>query len=244
MKSLSPLEQMFLLLVALAVAAGMLTRFDVGEALADLTGGWLGQDHSDRPPPRIPGSAADAAAALDGLIVTADIGPLDGYTRDQFGPPWTDDVSVEFGHNGCDTRNDILRRDAEPGSLTIKADTAGCKVLTGAWISPYTGERTTDRGDIQIDHIVPLANAWRSGASSWSDAQLQNFAGDPLELRAVDAASNQAKGESAPDEWLPELGSFHCSYGRAWIAVKANYRLSVTADEKLALQHLLAACPT
>lgn len=239
MKRLTLGEQLLVVVLGIVVAGGIASRLDIPGLMSTVTFGLLGDQTA--PPATIPPSAEDAAAALDALVVISERS-LDGYIRDRFGPAWTDDVSVAGGHNGCDTRNDILRRDADPGTLTIKADSDGCKVLAGAWTSPYTGERITDRREVQIDHIVPLAEAWRSGAHLWDPARLKNFANDPLELHAVDSASNLAKGDSGPEDWIPQLDT--CEYARDWIAVKTTYQLSVTTPEKTALRRLLATCPT
>ncbi|AZI59638.1 HNH endonuclease [Nakamurella antarctica] len=172
---------------------------------------------------------------------------MTGYSREQFGQRWTDDVAVGGGHNGCDTRNDVLRRSmAVP---VLKPGTQGCVVLSGTLDDPYTGRVIVfQRGEqtsstAQIDHVVALADAWRTGAQQLSPEQRANFANDPLELLAVDGPTNQAKGASNAASWLPPQKSYRCAYVARQVAVKAKYGLWVTAPEKLAIQQVLRLCP-
>lgn len=131
--------------------------------------------------------------------------PKTNYNRTLFGAPWSDDVTVEGGHNGCDTRNDILRRDLsgagfQPGN--------SCIVLSGVLNDPYTGQAVLyqhepeELSPIQIDHVVPLLDAWQKGAQAWDDLTRKNFANDPINLQATTAAVNQVKGSSDAATWL------------------------------------------
>ena len=164
------------------------------------------------------------------------------YRREAFGARWAD-----TDHNGCDTRNDILARDlARP---VFKPGTHDCVVLSGTLAEPYTG-RTIDfvRGEgtsemIQIDHVVALADAWRSGAWQWEPARRQDFANDLLNLLAVDGEANQDKEAARADQWLPEDRDFHCPYIARQVVVKAAWGLSVTNSEREAMADVLAACP-
>jgi hypothetical protein len=174
--------------------------------------------------------------------------PLTGYSRAQFGPPWTDNVSVPDGHNGCDTRNDILRRDLT--SVVIKPGTHGCVVLNGVLHDPYTatvipftrGETTS--AAVQIDHMVALGDAWQTGAQQLSLAVRTNLANDPLELLAVSGPANEQKGDADAASWLPPNKAFRCAYVARQVAVKLQYHLWVIPAEKAAIGRVLATCPT
>ena len=165
--------------------------------------------------------------------------PKTGYARTRFGPAWAD-----VDHNGCDTRNDILNRD-----LTTKqwrSGTHNCVVVAGTLADPYTGATLpfikARAADVQIDHIVALADAWQTGASAWNDAQREKFANDPDELLAVDGKANEAKGDADAATWLPPNHAFRCEYARRQIAVKRKYSLWVTQPEHDALAAVLASC--
>lgn len=201
--------------------------------------GWINFP-SQNEHPAIAAPTGPAAETLNALAVAAPT-HADTYTRDAFGQAWSDDVDVEGGHDGCDTRNQMLQRDAVPGSLNIKPGTRNCKVLTGKWISPYTGQEITDRSQASIDHVVPLAEAWKSGASNWSGDRRRNYANDPRVLLTVDARSNQAKSADTPDEWMPQQN--RCRYAQQWITIKAAYTLTITVAEKRSLAKTLTTCP-
>lgn len=191
------------------------------------------------PPSRSsPGSAA-AAHALDGLRV-AGRGPRTGYARAAFGPAWSD-----VDHNGCDTRDDVLRRDLT--GVTVRDGTYGCVVLSGELDDPYTGQRKPfrkeDAAAVQIDHVVALSDAWQKGAAGWSPARRLQFANDPLELLAVDGPVNRAKGDGDAATWLPPARAYRCRYVARQIAVKQRYGLSVTPAERDAVRRVLDSCP-
>lgn len=181
-------------------------------------------------------------ADLDALQVKGRA-PMTGYDRDLFGQRWSDDVRVEGGHNGCDTRNDILRRDLTDPQ--IRPGTFGCLVESGTLDDPYSGTPIAFvRGDNQlhIDHVVALADAWAKGAQAWDEDTRRDFANDPLNLLAVDAGLNQQKGAGDAATWLPPNKAFRCDYAQRIVAVKGRYGLSVTAAEKDALARELARC--
>lgn len=188
----------------------------------------------------------DALSLLDSLRV-AGRAPKTGYDRDKFGPAWTDDVSVPFGHNGCDTRNDILKRDLH--ELTYKPNTRDCIVATGTLDDDYTnktihfvrGQGTSD--DVQVDHIVALSDAWQKGAQKLSDDRRRDLANDPLNLQAVDGPTNQSKGDSDAATWLPPNKNYRCAYLTRQIQVKSVYELWVTEAEKDAMARELSGCP-
>ncbi|MBB2891187.1 HNH endonuclease family protein [Flexivirga oryzae] len=172
--------------------------------------------------------------------------PKTAYTRGQFGPAWTDDVTVAGGHNGCDTRNDILARDLT--AITFKPGTRDCAVLTGTLHDPYTGKtivfhRGIGSSDaVQIDHVVALSDAWQTGAQQLSAAQRQNFANDPLNLQAVDGPTNESKGAGDAATWLPPNKAYRCTYVTRQVEVKTKYHLWVTPAEHDAIARVLRTC--
>ncbi|AGF72293.1 HNH endonuclease family protein [Corynebacterium halotolerans] len=196
------------------------------------------------------GDAPRAAGEYHQLLASLPVkgrAPMTGYDRDLFGQAWTDDVDVEFGRNGCDTRNDILRRDFE--TVQIRPGTQGCLVESGTIIDPYSGgeiEFTRGRGtssDVQIDHVVALADAWAKGARALDERTRQNLANDPDNLLAVDGGLNAQKGAGDAATWLPPNRAFRCTYAQRQITVKARYDLWVTAAERDALERQLNTCP-
>jgi hypothetical protein len=149
-----------------------------------------------RAPPNIPTTAA-AKTALAGLTVAAQ-GPQTGYSRDLF-PHW---ITIS---GACNTRETVLKRDGT-GVVTDSA----CASTSGSWFSPYDGATWTAASDVDIDHLVPLSNAWKSGAASWTTPQRQGFANDLTnpQLLAVTDNVNQAKGDKGPEDWKPSLSKF------------------------------------
>jgi hypothetical protein len=201
---------------------------------------------SSRPSSRpSPTAAPDALRELDGLVVRPRPVGTEGYVRDAFGSDW-----IDTDGDGCNQRDDVLLRDAVPGTTRVQQQGA-CDhdVLAGTWHDPYTGRTLhfTDLKDlsqaeaIQIDHVVPLAEAWVSGARTWSKARRETFANDLRELLAVDGPTNMSKGDGDPAAWRPRKG-YQCSYARRWIAVKARYGLAVDPSEKAVLRQMLGYC--
>ncbi len=185
--------------------------------------------------------AQQAAAALASI----DVGPLDpvaGYSRLLFGSDWLDPDG-----NGCDARNDILRRDLT--GVVLRPRTNACIVERGSLRDPYTGavaafERGPETsGEVQIDHVVSLANAWRTGAQAWTVPQRVAFANDPLELLAVLKQTNSDKDGADAASWLPPKADLRCAFVARQIAVKARYRLRMTQREHDAIAGVLATCP-
>ena len=160
-----------------------------------------------------------------------------GYSRERFGPPWKD-----VDHNGCDTRNDILRRDLR---RVVLKQGSRCTVARGLLPDPYTrtrisfvrGVRTS--GAVQIDHIVALADAWRTGAARWGSGKRLRYANDPVVLLAVDGPTNEAKGDDDASEWLPPNHGYDCAYVKRQILIKRRYGLWVTPSEHRALRSIL-----
>ena len=183
-----------------------------------------------------------ATAVLETLPVKGRA-PKTGYTRDQFGASWAD-----VDHNGCDTRNDILKRDLT--GIVFKVGTRSCVVASGELVDRYSGETINFvRGnvtsmEVQIDHVVALSNAWQTGAFKLTADQRKALANDPLNLFAVKGRLNSQKGDGDAATWLPPLKSFRCTYVAQQIAVKAKYSLWVVAPEKAAMVSILAKCPS
>ena len=156
------------------------------------------------PPP----SVEDALPMLEGLTV-APSGSMAGYSREAF-PHWSSEAA-SYGwpepDGSCDVRDAALIRDGEG----VEIDD-GCSIIAGMWLDPYTGQTLTDSSEVDIDHVVPLANAWRSGASSagWSTADREAYANDPKVLLSADDAANQTKGDKGPEAWKPPNRDYWC----------------------------------
>lgn len=179
-----------------------------------------------------------AAALLDEIPPTSSA-PVDPYDRDLFGQRWAD-----VNRNGCDTRNDILARDLS--DTTFKPGTHDCVVLTGTLHDPYTGETVTftrvSEGyqPVQVDHIIPLAVAWSTGAAEWTDETRLQFANDPLNLLITTA--NQSKGDSTPNSWMPAAPQAACDYAIKYIDVAHTYKLTLADADRTALRTALTGC--
>lgn len=187
------------------------------------------------PAPRL----SAAKTSLDGIPVKGRA-PKTGYARTEFGQAWLD-----TDRNGCDTRNDILARDLQ--GTVFKAGTRDCVVLSGSLDDPYTGktiafQRGERSADIQIDHVVPLSDAWQKGAQQWTEQERLDFANDPANLRAVDGPANQEKSDGDLATWLPPNKSFRCEYAVSVVEVKAAYGLWMTQAEHEKASELLGAC--
>tara|TARA_B100000519_G_scaffold74889_1_gene64396 strand:+ start:10359 stop:11153 length:795 start_codon:yes stop_codon:yes gene_type:complete len=186
-----------------------------------------------------PSEAAAALALLDEIEVANS--SATGYVRAAFGPGWGDP-----DRNGCDARNDVLARDLT--DVVFREGTYDCVVLTGRLDDPYTGtiihfQHGNDTSTlVQIDHVVPLAWAWRYGAYAWSDAARAAFHSDQLNLLAVDGAANQSKSDGGPSEWLPANTSMHCDYAVQWVRVLDAYDLSIPSADRSALSRILVGC--
>ncbi|AWS45397.1 HNH endonuclease family protein [Streptosporangium sp. 'caverna'] len=181
-------------------------------------------------PPSIP-SAATAATRLATLTVAPETNQS-SYDRALFNH-W---ITIS---GACNTRETVLKRDG----VGVVAG-SNCAPTSGSWYSPYDGATWTAASDVDIDHMVPLAEAWRSGAYGWTSAQRQTYANDlgGPELWAVTDNVNQSKGDQDPTTWQPSVASFRCTYARAWIQVKYYWKLTLQSAEKSALQSMLATC--
>ena len=205
-------------------------------------------------PPAIPGAIAVRPAVTGGLttfglgvfsidtllatLSVAPAGPETGYERSLF------DHWIDADGNGCDTRGEVLRAE----SITpAQIDPVGCFVLTGDWLSIYDNYTTDDPSELDVDHMVPLFEAWQSGASTWSAERRRAFANDldhPGTLVAVTQATNRSKGADDPAQWQPPNRNAWCMYAADWITVKARWQLTADAAEISALRNMLRGCGT
>jgi hypothetical protein len=208
-------------------------------AVLILSGAALAASHTDARPDVTPKWVTTAKQRLAKLEVR-ESGSMTGYTRGKFGPAW-EDVDL----NRCDTRNDILARDLT--QVVLKGQSQ-CKVARGTLDDPYTattidfvaGKKTSGR--VQIDHVVALAAAWRTGAKRWSADLRLFYANDPLVLLAVDGPTNNAKGDKDAANWLPPNSTYRCRYVAEQVAVKTKYELWVTSQESAAIEDVLSGC--
>jgi hypothetical protein len=181
-------------------------------------------------------AATSATAAIDTLDVKGRA-PKTGFSREAFGPEWKD-----VNGNGCDTRNDILRRDLRQARVVD-----GCVVLSGLLApDPYTGRRIAyvhGHSTVDIDHVVALSDAWQKGAYRWTESHRTAFANDPLNLLAVDYSANRQKGDGDAATWLPSSRAYWCPFVARQVAVKVRYGLWVTVAEKATIKRVLLRCP-
>jgi hypothetical protein len=182
-------------------------------------------------------STADRAKArsLIEKVATKGRGPKTGYERDKFGYAWMDSApgGIPFAHNGCDSRNDLLKRDGEKVRFRAGSD---CVVASMTLHDPYTG-KTIDwtkshATTVQIDHVMPLSYDWQMGAARWSKDKREDIANDPLNLIPVDGPTNGAKSDSGPATWLPPNKQIRCSYVVRFAQVSLKYDLPVTVADK------------
>lgn len=186
-------------------------------------------------PVAVPAGELAAARAALGVLTVRPADPPDDYVRTAFGDGWAD-----LDGDGCSTRDDVLRRDV------AGATADGCRVTSGTLLDPYGGTLVAfDRerpAEVQIDHVVALQDAWRTGAKAWTAQRRLELANDPLNLLAVEGDLNQEKGASDAAQWLPPDPAYRCPYAVRQVTVKARYGLWVTAAERRALERALAGC--
>lgn len=192
------------------------------------------REHAEKPAEQTtsaPASRSNARAMFKRLRVQEP--STNKYSRDAF-KHWVDEDS-----NGCDTRREVLRRE----NLNVGAG-GRCGAERGEWVSAYDGMASADPQAFEIDHLIPLAEAWRSGADQWPDAKREAFANDlhPFSLIAVSSSSNRSKSDRDPSQWMPPDPNFHCQYVARWIAVKFRWRLAVDRSERRALADTLDSC--
>lgn len=169
-------------------------------------------------------------AAIKNLPVRAEV--RTGYVRSKF-KLW-DDVN----HDCQNTRAEVLAQESHVPT------SGGCTIATGRWVSYYDGQVITDASQLDIDHVVPLAEAWDSGARAWSAAKREAYANDLTDKRplvAVSASANRSKGDSDPAQWMPTFGQ--CRYIMQWTVTKVRWGLSVDGAEKRQLRRIASHCP-
>ena len=192
------------------------------------------------------GPANLISAELRRVRVIAARPDVPGYRRDQFGPTWTDDHAGRGGHNGCDTRNDVL---ASQLTAVQYRGRSSCVVVAGTLpVEPYTGRRIEFRkvaaSKVQIDHLYPLARAWDMGAAGWPLQRRVDFANDEAaNLLAVDGPANASKNDAGPGEWLPLSRGYRCTYVLRYLQVARKYTLPITAADRDAALAITRACP-
>ncbi|RZL82878.1 MAG: HNH endonuclease [Rhodococcus sp. (in: high G+C Gram-positive bacteria)] len=232
------------LLHVTVLLAAILSVCGCGVSLLDLSG-----------PGPAPGSPSRAhIEGLLGRVATVAARPHPGgYERGcsgrelcVFGPAWTDDQDATGGHDGCDTRNNVLAIDLR--SVAFRDGTRDCVVLSGVLADPYSGDVLPfDRADakaVQIDHVYPLAAAWDMGASTWSAERRLRFANDvTFNLLAVNGPDNQDKGDQTPQDWLPPNPAYHCFYAGKYLSVAVEYGLPVTLADRDAVAEVAERCP-
>jgi hypothetical protein len=225
--------------VVLAAAAGASScqpaSGPAGTAAATAAGG------SGGAPVSVPAATGGSATAALAKLAVKGRAANTGYSREQFGPEWAD-----VDRNGCDTRNDVLRRDLSAESL----EPNGCVVTRGQLHDPYSGATVafargvSSSSEVQIDHMVALQDAWVKGAARWDAAKRGALANDPLNLQATVGAINEGKGSGDAATWLPPQTGYRCTYVARQIAVKQRYGLWVTQAEHDAMAGILARCPS
>ncbi len=194
-------------------------------------------------------TVAPGTDVLDGIVVIPQRVRGNDYRRAAFGDAWDDNNSAPGGHNGCDTRDDVLDRDLVDKTFVF---TKRCPqaVATGVLHDPYTSATIPfTRGAqvgaaVQIDHLVPLAYAWDMGARNWPDDMRIRFANDPANLLAVDGQVNQDKGDQPPGSWMPPNHAFWCQYAIQFIAVLRGYALPVDQASADELRSAAGTCPS
>lgn len=181
---------------------------------------------------RVPDGTATAEQARDQLPLLTVATPLTtpAYDRREFGTAWADG-------EGCDARDDVL---ADWVSAPVR--NGRCDVVGGTLYDVYTARTLSSPRDADIDHVVSLGDAWRSGAAHWDRATRQRFATDRIHLIPVSASANRAKGDKPPNTWMPDSMEYHCEYGRVVVGTKTRYALTITAAEREALARALATC--
>ena len=174
----------------------------------------------------------DILSLLRTLTVTPESST--GYDRELF-PHW------DYLGDDCDVRDAVLIAEARRGPVTGNA----CPVGAGRWFSAFDGVTVRDPSELDVDHLVPLAEAWGSGARTWSTSVREEYANDlgyAKSLIAVTASSNRSKGDQDPTEWLPPRTAYRCTYVASWIGVKYRWRLTIDAREEAALRVLATNC--
>lgn len=217
-----------------------------GVMLLTVTAGCQLTPHARRPPaaPTDPASAARITALLDQVAGVDRRHPQPGYQRScrrgdacTFGPAWTDNTSAPWGHDGCDTRDQILAAALVDVRYRPGSD---CVVIAGTLTDPYTGHTVAFAkavgSAVAVDHLIPLALAYDLGAWHWDPARRAAFANDPRELTATAGPVNAAKGDQGLAGWLPPALGYRCAYVTRFLTVARLYGLPITAGDRRAAQ--------
>jgi hypothetical protein len=236
---------------AAVVAVAVLVSFVAGGC-----GAIRGAAHKNPPASSSP-AGSNAAGSIAAELAAARVVPsrpaVPGYDRGcgrggacSFGRAWSDNHAGPGGHDGCDTRNNVLARQLT--NVTYKAGTRQCVVLSGQLLEPYTGRQVTLRkaeaSKLQIDHIYPLARAWDLGAATWSVQRRVDFANDEADnLLAVDGSANASKSDQGPGEWLPINRSFRCTYVLRYLHAANKYDLAITRADQQSAKTIAPSCP-
>ena len=181
------------------------------------------------------GSAVTNTALALLLTITVQNERPNGYSRSMF-KHW-----VDADGDSCDTREEVLIAES---TSRAQVDAYGCKVIEGDWLSPYDNAAHTNPSELDIDHMVPLKEAWDSGAWAWSAMQRQLFANDLTDSRsliAVTAGQNRSKSDRDPSNWLPPQTQYRCTYLAEWVAIKAHWKLSMDQSEFGRIKNVLTA---
>ncbi|BDE58695.1 DUF1524 domain-containing protein [Rhodococcus hoagii] len=204
----------------------------------------------------VPAPGSPSRTAVEGLLARVEVvgsrPDVAGYERGcqggqacVFGPAWSDDHTGPGGHDGCDTRNDVLAADLT--DVEFRGGTRDCVVVAGTLADPYSGRTLAftkqDANAVQIDHVYPLAAAWDMGAARWPIERRRDFANDvTYNLLAVSGPENQAKRDATPSGWLPSDPAYHCFYVGKYLGVAVRYGLPITAADRDAIAAVAADC--
>ncbi|MCA1008159.1 HNH endonuclease family protein [Rhodococcus hoagii] len=203
-----------------------------------------------------PAPGSPSRTAVDNLLARVEVvaarPDVAGYERGcrtgqgcVFGPSWSDDHTGPGGHDGCDTRNNVLAADLT--DVEFRDGTRDCVVVAGTLADPYSGRTVAftkqDANAVQIDHVYPLAAAWDMGAASWPIERRRDFANDvTYNLLAVSGPENQAKRDSTPSGWLPSDPAYRCFYVGKYLGVAVRYSLPITVGDRDAIADVAATC--
>ncbi|MET9347747.1 HNH endonuclease family protein [Streptomyces termitum] len=232
-----PAQVFAAVLLSVSLAACGAPADKPGDAKPSTPAGSASPTPTSAPPPAAGGDASGAGTPLAEAIKQIPVAAEDrtGYKRDSF-KHWIDEDK-----DSCDTREEVLIAEA----VKAPEQGAGCKISGGSWTSYYDEVVVTEAGGLDIDHVVPLAEAWDSGASAWTAERRQRYANDlgfARSLVAVTAKTNRAKGDKDPSAWMPPAASAQCTYLADWVAVKLRWKLAADTDEVTALTRHAAGC--
>ena len=189
------------------------------------------------PATKVASKPDDWIADLLADLQISDTAPQADYERADWGSGWSDNDS-----DCINTRHEVL---ALESLIQAEMDSSGCKVIGGQWFAAFTGIYVHDRGALDVDHFVPLANAHASGGWAWSLADKRDYyndLSDSQHLIAVTASANRSKGSRGPDEWKPPDSSYWCQYAYSWADIKVRWGLTATSSEANALRTMLEGC--